>query len=157
MLILQGILRAATTVGGGTNKKTGEITPQRNVLQVETVDRRGLVKMDTITMPSLDGYTGKSARSSTYRSAPGSWQCDDRLRVRTQRGCCVKPGASTAGAQRWAKRSGPLNLIHRNNSPKPVSMRVPEGLGTLPQGTLQASCPLSFLMGWRAANAQSTR
>jgi hypothetical protein len=59
MLILQGILRAATTVGGGTNKKTGEITPQRNVLQVETVDRRGLVKMDTITMPSLDGYTGK--------------------------------------------------------------------------------------------------
>ena len=59
MLILQGILRAATTLGGGTNKKTGEVTPQRAVLQVETLDNRGLVKMDTITVPSLDGYTGK--------------------------------------------------------------------------------------------------
>ena len=59
MLILQGVLRAATTLGGGTNKKTGEITPLRNVLQVETIDGRGLVKMDTITMPTLDGYTGK--------------------------------------------------------------------------------------------------
>ena len=59
MLILQGILRAATTLGGGTNKKTGEVIPQRSVLQVETLDNRGLVKMDTITVPSLDGYTGK--------------------------------------------------------------------------------------------------
>ena len=59
MLILQGILRAATVLGGGTNKKTGEVTSQRSVLQVETTDNRGLVKMDTITVPSLDGYTGK--------------------------------------------------------------------------------------------------
>ena len=59
MLILQGTLRAATTLGGGTNKKTAEIIPLRNVLQVETLDNRGLVKMDTITVPSLDGYTGK--------------------------------------------------------------------------------------------------
>ena len=59
MLILQGILRAATTLGGGTNKKTGEVIPKRNVLQVETIDGRGLVKMDTITVPTLDGYTGK--------------------------------------------------------------------------------------------------
>ena len=44
-------------------KKTGEIIPERSVLQVETTDNRGLVKMDTITVPSLDGYTGKSARS----------------------------------------------------------------------------------------------
>ena len=36
MLILQGTLRAATTLGGGTNKKTGEVIPLRNVLQVET-------------------------------------------------------------------------------------------------------------------------
>ena len=56
MLILQGTLRAATTLGGGTNKKTAEIIPLRNVLQVETLDNRGLVKMDTITVPSLDGY-----------------------------------------------------------------------------------------------------
>ena len=33
-------------------------------------------------------------------------------------------GASTAGAQRWATRGGPLNLIHRNNCSNPVSMRV---------------------------------
>ena len=59
MLILQGTLRAATTLGGGTNKKTAEIIPLRNVLQVETLDNRGLVKMDTITVPTLDGYTGK--------------------------------------------------------------------------------------------------
>lgn len=59
MLILQGILRAATTLGGGTNKKTGEIIPQRNVLQVETIDNRGLVKMDTITVPQLDAYADK--------------------------------------------------------------------------------------------------
>ena len=59
MLILQGTLSAATTLGGGTNKKTAEIIPLRNVLQVETLDNRGLVKLDTITVPSLDGYTGK--------------------------------------------------------------------------------------------------
>lgn len=59
MLILQGVLRAATTLGGGTNKKTGEVVPLRNVLQVETTDNRGLVQMDTITVPALDAYTGK--------------------------------------------------------------------------------------------------
>lgn len=48
-----------------------------------------------------------------------------------------------------------LNLIHRTNSPEPVFMRVsarfdaPEGL---PLKTLGAPCPLSFLMGWRAAH-----
>ena len=59
MLILQGTLRAATTLGGGTNKKTGEVIPERNVLQVETTDRRGLVQMDTITVPDLKAYEGK--------------------------------------------------------------------------------------------------
>ena len=59
MLILQGILRAATTLGGGTNKKTGEIIPLRPVLQVETLDNRGLVAMTTITMPSIDPYLEK--------------------------------------------------------------------------------------------------
>ena len=59
MLILQGILRAATTLGGGTNKKTGEVIPARDVLQVETVDARGLVKVDTITVPDLAGYLEK--------------------------------------------------------------------------------------------------
>jgi molybdenum cofactor biosynthesis enzyme len=59
MLILQGILRAATTLGGTANKKTGELIPLRHVLQVETIDGRGLVKMDTITVPELGQYTGK--------------------------------------------------------------------------------------------------
>ena len=59
MLILQGILRAATTLGGGTNKKTGEVIPKRNVLQVETIDGRGLVKMDTITVPELGTFSDK--------------------------------------------------------------------------------------------------
>lgn len=59
MLILRGTLRAATVLGGGTNKKTGEVIPQRPVLQVETTDNRGLVAMNTITVPSLDGYTAK--------------------------------------------------------------------------------------------------
>ena len=50
---------------------------------------------------------------------------------------------------------GSLNLIHRTNSPESMPMRVtarfdaPEGL---PLKTLGAPCPLSFLMGWRAAH-----
>lgn len=63
MLILQGILRAATTLGGGTNKKTGEVIPERKVLQVETIDGRGLVQMSTITVPELKGYEGKVGQS----------------------------------------------------------------------------------------------
>lgn len=59
MLILQGILRAATTLGGGLNKKTGEVVPLRNVLQVETTDHRGLVQMTTITVPELGSFTTK--------------------------------------------------------------------------------------------------
>ena len=59
MLILQGILRAATILGGGTNKKTGEVIPKRPVLQVETLDNRGLVAMTTITVPSGEDYQDK--------------------------------------------------------------------------------------------------
>ena len=59
MLILQGTLRAATTNGGGTSKKTGEVIPRRNVLQVETQDNRGLVQMDTITVPELESFQAK--------------------------------------------------------------------------------------------------
>lgn len=59
MLILQGVLRAATTLGGGTNKKTGEVVPERSVLQIETMDNRGLVQMDTITVPSLAPFAEK--------------------------------------------------------------------------------------------------
>ena len=59
MLILQGTLRAATTLPGSTNKKTGEIYAARNVLQLETLDARGLVAMSTITVPDLGEYPAK--------------------------------------------------------------------------------------------------
>lgn len=66
----------------------------------------------------------------------------------TREGAPLCGGASRVQAD-------PLNLIHRTNSPEPVFMRVsarfdaPEGL---PLKTLGAPCPLSFLMGWRAAH-----
>ena len=59
MLILQGMLRAAMTLPGRTDKKTGEVYPARDVLQVETVDGRGLVEMSTITVPGLGEYPAK--------------------------------------------------------------------------------------------------
>lgn len=62
MLILQGLLRAATTIGGGTNKKTGEVIPERKVLQVETLDSRGLVEVKTITVPDLKPFEGKTGQ-----------------------------------------------------------------------------------------------
>lgn len=75
MLILQGILRAATTLGGTPNRKTGELIPLRHVLQVETVDGRGLVKMDTITVPELGRYAdqvGKQVNVPVRAWAPGA-------------------------------------------------------------------------------------
>ena len=77
MLILQGILRAATTLGGGTNKKTGEVIPLRNVLQVETLDGRGLVAMTTITVPDLGKYPekiGSTVNLPVRAWAPGGAQ-----------------------------------------------------------------------------------
>lgn len=59
MLILQGTLRAAMTLPGRTDKKTGEIYPSRDVLQVETLDARGLVAMNTITVPVLGDFPAK--------------------------------------------------------------------------------------------------
>jgi hypothetical protein len=50
----------------------------------------------------------------------------------------------------------PLNLIHRNKVPNPIAMRVSAGFGVLPKGTIAAPCPLSFLMGWRAANGAAS-
>ena len=69
-----------------------------------------------------------------------------------------RPGGGGQAERRTPPGRGaldPLNLIHRNKVPNPVSMRVaarfdaPEGL---PLKTLGAPCPLSFLMGWRAAH-----
>lgn len=59
MLKLTGIIRAATTIGGGVDKKTGEVRPTRPVLQVEGLDNRGLVQLYTLTVPDLIPYQGK--------------------------------------------------------------------------------------------------
>lgn len=59
MLTLTGIIRAATTLGGGLNKKTGELVALRPVLQVEGLDNRGLVQIYTLTVPDLAPYQGK--------------------------------------------------------------------------------------------------
>lgn len=59
MLILRGTLRAATQLGGGTNRKTGEVIPLRDVLQVETLDNRGLVQVNTITVPDHKLFADK--------------------------------------------------------------------------------------------------
>lgn len=59
MLILRGVLRATAQLGGGTNKKTGEVIPLRDVLQVETTDGRGLVQVSTITVPDRSAYADK--------------------------------------------------------------------------------------------------
>jgi hypothetical protein len=59
MLTLTGTIRAATTIGGGVNKKTGELIPLRPVLQVEGLDSRGLVQLYTLTVPDLAPFEGK--------------------------------------------------------------------------------------------------
>lgn len=59
MLTLTGTIRATAQLGGGTNRKTGEIIPARSVLQVEGLDSRGLVQLYTLTVPDLAKYEGK--------------------------------------------------------------------------------------------------
>lgn len=57
MLTLTGTIRAATTLPGTVNKKTGEAYPARNVLQIEGTDNRGLVQVYTLTVPNIDKFT----------------------------------------------------------------------------------------------------
>lgn len=59
MLTLTGTIRAVATIGGGVDKKTGEIRTKRPVLQVEGLDNRGLVQLYTLTVPDLLPYQGK--------------------------------------------------------------------------------------------------
>lgn len=59
MLTLTGTIRAATTIGGGINRKTGEVIAVRPVLQIEGLDSRGLVQLYTLTVPDLAAYAGK--------------------------------------------------------------------------------------------------
>ena len=59
MLTLTGTIRAAEQLGGGVNRKTGEQIPLRSVLQVEDLDRRGLIVLHTLTVPDLTPYRGR--------------------------------------------------------------------------------------------------
>lgn len=59
MLMLSGVLRSAQQLGGGVNRKTGEVIPLRSVLQLEDLDDRGLVLLHTITVPDHAPYAGK--------------------------------------------------------------------------------------------------
>lgn len=59
MLTLTGTIRATQVLPGFTNRKTGEISPARSVLQLEGLDNRGLVQLYTLTVPDLAQYEGK--------------------------------------------------------------------------------------------------
>lgn len=59
MLTLTGTIRATATIGGGVNRKTGEVIPTRPVLQIEGLDSRGLVQLYTLTVPDLAPFAGK--------------------------------------------------------------------------------------------------
>ncbi len=56
MLTLTGTIRAATTLPGTTNKKTGEAYPPRKVLQIEGTDSRGLVQLYTLSVPDIADF-----------------------------------------------------------------------------------------------------
>jgi len=56
MLTLTGTIRAVVTLGGGVNRKTGEVIKQRPVVQVEGLDNRGLVQLYTLTVPDASKY-----------------------------------------------------------------------------------------------------
>lgn len=59
MLTLTGTLRSATVLGGGVNRKTGELMKERPVLQIEGLDNRGLVQLYTLTVPGIAPWQGK--------------------------------------------------------------------------------------------------
>lgn len=65
MLTLTGTIRAATVIGGGINRKTGEVIQPRPVLQVEGLDSRGLVQLYTLTVPDVSAYEGKVGQPIT--------------------------------------------------------------------------------------------
>lgn len=69
-------------------------------------------------------------------------------------------GAPLAGGGSGFAPHPLYSLIHRNKVPNPVSMRVSarfEDPAGLPLEVLTAPCPLSFLMGWRAANGAKSK
>lgn len=60
MLTFTGTLRGCTTLGGGVNRKTGEVIPRRAVIQIEAPDERGLIQLHTITVPDHAPFEGRT-------------------------------------------------------------------------------------------------
>jgi hypothetical protein len=74
MLTLTGTIRATAKLGGGVNRKTGEVIPVRDVVQVEGLDSRGLVQLYTLTVPNpaeFEGRVGEKATLPVRAWAPG--------------------------------------------------------------------------------------
>lgn len=75
MLTLTGTIRSVVQLGGGVNRKTGEVIPLRDVLQVEGFDSRGLVQIYTLTVPDPKAYAdkvGKQISVPVRAWAPGA-------------------------------------------------------------------------------------
>lgn len=66
MLTLSGTVRAAMQIGGGVNKKTGEIIPLRSVVQVETQDSRGLAQLHVLTVPDHAPYVSQVGERMSF-------------------------------------------------------------------------------------------
>lgn len=58
-LFLQGTLKACGTTGGGTNKKTGEVIPLSHKIQIMDTNDKGLLELQTLTVPDLAPYKDK--------------------------------------------------------------------------------------------------
>lgn len=75
MLTLTGIVRTTAKLGGGVNRKTGEVIPVRDVVQIEGLDSRGLVQLYTLTVPNpgeFEGRTGEKVSVPVRAWAPGA-------------------------------------------------------------------------------------
>lgn len=83
MLTLTGVLKTATVLPGYTSKK-GDRVPDRQVVQVEVLDGRGLCQLHTLTVPDLGPYqalVGHQVNLPVRAFAPGasvSYVLEDR-------------------------------------------------------------------------------
>lgn len=104
MLTLTGTIRAVTTLGGGVNKKTGEVIPTRPVLQIEGLDNRGLVQLFTLTVPDtkpFEGRVGEEVSVPVRAWAPGASVSLAYEGARCEEGCTQ--WAAACGPGGWAE------------------------------------------------------
>jgi hypothetical protein len=130
MLTLTGVIRAVTTLGGGVNKKTGEVIPTRPVLQVEGLDNRGLVQLFTLTVPDTKPFEGKVGEQVTVPVR--AWAPGAQVSLAYEGARCEWGTQQAAACGRWRMPGGTrrrplaaaLEFIHTNNCSNPISMRV---------------------------------